>query len=202
MLPPRITKQLAGCNATIGCADAGRRVIRIKCKKGLNPLTHYRRIYAPGATGFFTVNSAKRRNNRLWVENMDVLRTAFYDVKKKHPFRIEAALIMPDPLHCLWALAPGDANYSMRWGQIKGRFPCHIDTGESISKSRKKRRERGLRQRRFWTHLITDQDDFNRHVDYIHCQARLGLPSCRLAAFEFFQVCKNGCLFHDLGAFG
>ncbi|MCX7093876.1 MAG: hypothetical protein NTY50_10565 [Methylobacter sp.] len=52
-------------------------------------------------------------------------------------------------------------------GQIKGRFSSHIDTGESISKSRKKRRERGLRQRRFWTHL-TDQDDFNRHVDDIH----------------------------------
>jgi len=112
---------------------------------------------------------------------------------------------MPDPLHCLWTLPPGDADYSMRWGQIKGRFSSHINTGESISKSRKKRRERGLRQRRFWTHLITDQDDFNRHVDYIHCNPvkhGWGLPSCRLAAFEFFQVCKNGCLSHDLGASG
>ncbi|MGZ4993442.1 MAG: REP-associated tyrosine transposase [Methylobacter sp.] len=151
------------------------------------------------------MNIAKRRNNRLLVENIDVLRTAFYDVKKKQPFRIEAAVIMPDPLHCLWTLPPGDANYSMRWGQIKGRFSSHIYSGESIANSRKKRRERGLRQRRFWTHLITDQDDFNRHVDDIHCvpgQARLGLPSCRLAAFEFFQVCKNGRLSHDLGAFG
>jgi len=98
---------------------------------------------------------------------------------------------MSDPLHCLWTLAPGDADSSMHWGQIKGRFFSHIDTGESISKSRKKRRERGLRQRHFWTHLITDQDDFNRHVDDIYWvpgQARLGLPSCRLAAFEFFQV--------------
>ncbi len=89
------------CNATIGCADARRRVIRIKCKKGLNPLTHYRRIYAPGATGFFTVNIAKRRNNRLLVENIEVLRTAFYDVKKKHPFRIEAALISSLPMDSL-----------------------------------------------------------------------------------------------------
>jgi len=168
-------------------------------------LTHYRRIYTPGATWFFTVNIAKRRNNRLLVESIDVLRTAFYDVKKKHPFRIEAAVIMPDPLHCLWTLPPGDANYSMRWGQIKGRFSSRIDTGESISKSRKKRRERGLWQRRFWTHLITDQDDFNRHVEYIHwspVKHGWGLPSCRLAAFEFFQVCKKGGLSHDLGVFG
>ncbi len=82
--------------------------------KGIHPLTHYRRIYTSGATWFFTVNIAKRRNNRLVVENINVLRTAFYDVKKKHPFRIEAAVIMPDHLHCLWTLTPGDADYSMR----------------------------------------------------------------------------------------
>ena len=158
-------------------------------------MTHYRRIYTSGATWFFTVNSAKRRNNRLLVENIDVLRTAFYDVKKKPPFRIEAAVIMPDPLHGLWALPPGDVNYSMRWGQIKGRFSSRIDSGESISKSRKKRRERGLRQRRFWTHLITDQDDFNRHVDYIHWNPVKHGWVCQVADWphsSFFKFVKMG----------
>jgi putative transposase len=91
-----------------------------------------------------------------------------YDVKKSRPFRMDAAVIMPDHLHCLWTLPPDDADYSTRWGQIKGNFSRHINTGERISKSRNKRRERGLWQRRFWAHLITDQDDFNRHADYIH----------------------------------
>jgi putative transposase len=43
-----------------------------------------------------------------------------------------------------------------------------IDKGERISQSRISKRERGIWQRRFWAHLITDQDDFNNHVDYIH----------------------------------
>jgi putative transposase len=51
---------------------------------------------------------------------------------------------------------------------LKGRFSRTIATGERISESRQKRRERGVWQRRFWAHLVEDQDDFNRHVDYIH----------------------------------
>jgi putative transposase len=35
-------------------------------------------------------------------------------------------------------------------------------------RQRKSRRERGIWQRRFWEHLLRDQTDFNRHVDYIH----------------------------------
>ena len=131
-------------------------------------MTDYRRFYIPGATWFFTVNLVQRRNNRLLLENIDLLRMAFSEVKKRHPFNIHAIVIMPEHLHCIWTLPSDDADFSMRWGQIKGCFSRHIDTGERISKSRGKRRERGLWQRRFWAHLITDQEDFNRHVDYIH----------------------------------
>ena len=31
-----------------------------------------------------------------------------------------------------------------------------------------KRGERGVWQRRYWEHLIRDERDFTRHVDYIH----------------------------------
>ena len=40
-------------------------------------MTEYRRAWLPGATCFFTVNLAERRGNRLLVERIDVLRTAF-----------------------------------------------------------------------------------------------------------------------------
>jgi putative transposase len=51
---------------------------------------------------------------------------------------------------------------------IKGGFSRNIETGERLSKSRQKRDERGLWQRRFWDHLIRDERDFQRHLDYIH----------------------------------
>ncbi len=50
---------------------------------------------------------------------------------------------------------------------LKGHFSSAIEKGERISQSREKRRERGLWQRRLWKHLLRDQDDFKKHVDYI-----------------------------------
>ncbi|MFI3221641.1 MAG: transposase [Methylococcaceae bacterium] len=131
-------------------------------------MTDYRRFYVPGATWFFTVNLALRKDNRILLEHIDLLRKSFSEVKKRQPFTIDAIVIMPDHLHCLWTLLANDLDYSTRWGQIKGYFSRHIPSDENISISRRKRRERGLWQRRFWAHLITSQEDFNAHTDYIH----------------------------------
>jgi putative transposase len=132
------------------------------------PMTDYRRIYIPGSTWFFTVNLAERRDNYLLVENIDLLRAAFRYVKERKPYRINAVVIMPDHLHCIWTLPTGDGDFSMRWNLLKGYFSRAIPQGERISPSRSKRRERGLWQRRFWAHLLSDQNDFNNHLDYIH----------------------------------
>jgi putative transposase len=131
-------------------------------------MTDYRRIYIPGATWFFTVNLAKRRNNHLLVEKIDLLRAAFRYVKERRPFQVNAVVVMPDHLHCIWTLTPEDADFSTRWNLLKGHFSRAVEKGERVSERRGKRRERGLWQRRFWAHLITDQDDFNSHMDYIH----------------------------------
>ncbi len=131
-------------------------------------MTAYRRIYIPGATWFFTVNLANRRGNHLLVEKIDLLRAAFRYIKGRKPFDIHSIVIMPDHLHCIWILPPDDADYSIRWNLLKGHFSRSVAKGEHISKSHGKRRERGIWQRRFWAHLISDQEDFNRHVNYIH----------------------------------
>jgi putative transposase len=36
------------------------------------------------------------------------------------------------------------------------------------SASRPKKKERPIWQRRFWEHLIRNQQDLNRHIEYIH----------------------------------
>ena len=131
-------------------------------------MTQYRRASVPGATWFFTVNLAERNGNRLLVDEINTLRTAFRVVQAAHTFRIEAAVILPDHLHCIWTLPPGDSDFSTRWGLIKRQFSRTIQKGERLSPSRTKRGERGLWQRRFWEHLIRDEDDYRRHVDYIH----------------------------------
>ncbi|MGR9088034.1 MAG: REP-associated tyrosine transposase, partial [Gammaproteobacteria bacterium] len=128
----------------------------------------YRRFQHQGATWFFTVNLAERHGNRLLIDRIDVLKTAFSEVKCKHPFTIEALVILPDHLHCIWTLPDGDSDFSKRWGGIKAHFSRQIAKGERISTSREKRGERGLWQRRFWEHLIRDETAYRQHVDYIH----------------------------------
>jgi putative transposase len=69
-----------------------------------------------------------------------------------------------------WTLPENNGDYSVRRNLLKSHFSRNIGDGEPISKSRQNP-ERGLWQRRFWAHLIEDQEDNNRHVDYIHWHA-------------------------------
>jgi len=131
-------------------------------------MTEYRRAWLPGGTWFFTVNLAGRQENQLLVEKIDLFVAAVESVSLRYPFHQEAFVIMPDHLHTIWKLPPDDTDFSIRWSLIKGQFSRGIEKSERISQSRTKRGERGIWQRRFWEHLIRDDQDFNRHVDYIH----------------------------------
>jgi putative transposase len=130
-------------------------------------MTRYRRNFVPGGSYFFTVNLADRRS-RLLTEHIELLRTAFRDVKVAHPFTVEATVVLPDHLHALWTLPEGDADFAMRWRQIKAAFSRGLPPGERISSSRSTKGERGIWQRRYWEHTLRDEFDFERHVDYIH----------------------------------
>ena len=56
----------------------------------------------------------------------------------------------------------------MRWMLIKAGFSRKIAPGERIRASRLSKGERGIWQRRFWEHLVLDEGDLQRHLDYIH----------------------------------
>jgi putative transposase len=130
-------------------------------------MTTYRRNFVAGATYFFTVNLADRRS-RLLVDRIDLLRAAFRATRRRHPFTIDAIVVLPDHLHASWTLPAGDSDFAMRWNLIKGSFSRGLPQGEPVSISRSSRRERGIWQRRYWEHTIRDDDDFAHHVDYIH----------------------------------
>jgi putative transposase len=125
-------------------------------------MASYRRNLVPGGSYFFTVNLAERRLGLL-TENIGWLRAAFRQVRPYHPFTIEAAVILPDHLHAIWTLPEHDADFALRWRLIK-----ILPVGERISASRGDKGERGIWQRRYWEHTLRDQDDFARHLDYIH----------------------------------
>jgi len=92
----------------------------------------YRRAKIKGGCYFFTVNLANRQGNKLLVEQVDLLREAFKHTQQDHPFKMDAVVIMPDHLHCIWSLPEGDDDFSMRWSLIKARFSRRIKKGEFI----------------------------------------------------------------------
>ena len=113
---------------------------------------HYRRAQIPGATYAFTVNLANRKLSLL-VDNIELLKVAIRHVKMTHPCEIVAMVVLPD---------------ATRWALIKAEISRGLPKNERISKSRQSRGERGIWQRRYWQHLIRDDDDLARHIDYIH----------------------------------
>jgi putative transposase len=127
----------------------------------------YRRAIAPGGTFFFTVCLLDRRRGLL-TEHIADLRQVLADARRRRPFRIDAIVILPDHLHCIWTLPEGDADFSARWHDIKSRFAARIPRDEGLSARRLRKGERGIWQRRFWEHLIRDERDYRNHVDYIH----------------------------------
>jgi putative transposase len=95
----------------------------------------YRRNFIPGGSFFFTVNLADRRL-RLLTEHIDQLRDAFREVRRHHPFTTDAVVVLPDHLHAVWTLPEGDADFALRWRQIKSSFSRKVPSGEPISSSR------------------------------------------------------------------
>jgi putative transposase len=130
-------------------------------------MTDYRRNRVPGGTFFFTVNLYDRRSELL-IQHIGVLRKAVAQTKATAPFHIDAWVVLPDHLHCLWTLPHGDLDFSLRWRAIKSAFSRKIPAGEFRSESRRARAERGIWQRRFWEHTIRDERDYAAHMDYIH----------------------------------
>jgi putative transposase len=130
-------------------------------------MPQYTRAYIPGGTFFFTVALLERRR-ALLTEHSEILGKVFRRVQVQRPFSMEAIVVLPDHLHCLWVLPPEDADFSTRWRLIKTAFARQIAKGERLSPRRKAKGERGIWQRRFWEHAIRDESDFARHVDYIH----------------------------------
>ena len=121
----------------------------------------YRRAFVPGATYFFTVVAAHRRPVFREAVARDLLRQAFRYVAQKHPFTVNAMVVLPDHLHCLWTLPPEDADYPLRWRLIKTWVTQQYGAAARPIK-------RSVWQGRYWEHLIRDDQDYRQHVEYIH----------------------------------
>ena len=85
-------------------------------------MSDYRRLYQPGGSYFFTIVTHQRIKMFSLPDNMIRLKSGFDKVMKRHPFIMEAFVILPDHIHCIWRMPAGDSNYSIRWRLIKSYY--------------------------------------------------------------------------------
>jgi len=175
-------------------------------------MPQYIRAFVPGGTFFFTVTLLERRR-RLLTENIDKLREVFKVARQRRPFTVDAIVILPDHLHCIWTLPSGDADFSTRWHDIKARFAAQIPSSRRARKRSAsilrlsarclKKGERGIWPRRFWEHVIRDDRDYERHVDYLHYNPVKHAHVSRVADWpysSFHQYVQRGIYDLEWGA--
>lgn len=135
-------------------------------------MPNYRRAAITGGSYFFTLVTAGRQPVLCDPDVRIALHEAVHQVRRRWPFTIDAWVLLPDHMHCIRVLPPGDSAFSRRWSVIKRLTSqgCAADHGRvaTTASSRRKRNEGGLWQRRFWEHSIRDQRDLERCRDYLH----------------------------------
>ena len=121
---------------------------------------------------FLYVSDLSRKRFLTDEVSRSILSKVIKECKQRWSFHIDAMVMLPDHLHAIWTLPSGDKEYSKRWGWIKKEFTKrYLAAGHSgglISLDSQKQRRKGIWQERFWEHTIQDEDDFEKHFDYIH----------------------------------
>jgi putative transposase len=120
-----------------------------------------------GTTYFFTIRLASGGGDLL-VRHIDLLRHSMRATLQRAPFRIDAIAVLPDCIHTLWTLPPGDHGYRGRVAMLKSGFSRGCPMPLHRTPTQIRRAEKGIWQRRYWEHRVRDMADFERHRDLIY----------------------------------
>lgn len=135
-------------------------------------MPNYRRAEQAGGTFFLTFVTHRRMHLFDKPLARQCLREAVAVVRRGYPFKLVAIVLLPDHLHLILTLPEGESDYSVRISAIKAGFTRRwlvAGGAEGVQSSSRERQEyRGVWQKRFWEHLIRNEDDLIRCLDYIH----------------------------------
>lgn len=129
-------------------------------------MPNYRRYYLEQYNYvFFTLVTYNRKN--ILLKNIELLKQAVKYVKKKYSFEIYAAVVLDNHLHFILKLDDIKL-FSKIIYSFKYYFSIHFEKNTDITKSKLAKGEKGVWQRRFYDHVIRNENDLYRHLDYIH----------------------------------
>lgn len=122
---------------------------------------NFHRYYSPDQIVFITQNVEQRQNVFSDSKVTELLLETLQRVKEIHPFSMLAYVILPDHLHLL--IQPcGNSNFSQIMHSLKSNFTHNYKAMLNIDDNIK------FWQKRFWDHVIRDENDLENHIHYIH----------------------------------
>lgn len=120
-----------------------------------------KRYYVPNAIVFITQVVDRRISIFQQTVFIDLLRTILHNVKVLHPFSLMGYVFLPEHFHLL--IRPtGRSNFSQIIQSLKRNFTIEYKKQLGMVGHMK------FWQKGFWDHVIRDEMDLQRHLDYIH----------------------------------
>ena len=116
-----------------------------------------------GKTVFFTV-ALKDRSSDLLTREIVTLRHVVAETRRSRPFQIDAWVVLPNHMHCVWTLPEGDGEPMHRWRMIKGRFGRTVALNPENGLSRV--HNHGIFSRTIRDYRVRTQDDWESCVQY------------------------------------
>ena len=127
---------------------------------------NYKRYFIPNSMVFLTIVTYKRLP--ILLNYIDLIKASLYYVKSNFDFKIEELVILKDHLHLILSVS-NIYDYPNIVKYFKSYFSRHITFPNSnLAEGKKQKREKGVWQSRYWAHLILNENDLHKHIDYIH----------------------------------
>lgn len=124
-------------------------------------IVNFRRYYVPNAIIFITQVVQDRIPVFRDETHLELLLSTLRQVKELHPFSMLGYVFLPDHFHLL-VKPTGSSTYSQIMHSLKPNFTKAYKRSIGVTGSMK------FWQKRFWEHTIRDEQDFQRHLDYMH----------------------------------
>lgn len=127
---------------------------------------NYKRYFIQNSMVFITIVTYNRKH--ILLKHIDLIKASLNYTKTKISFNIEAIVILKDHIHLI--VKPETIkDYPNIVKYFKTYFSRNIDIDSSdLTDGKKHKKEKGIWQSRYWAHIIIDENDLQKHIDYIH----------------------------------
>ncbi|MDF1728195.1 MAG: transposase [Sulfitobacter sp.] len=118
-------------------------------------------------THFITLRLAHPSAGTL-VCHVQTLRAAMRSLLHHHPLRIDAMVILPDRLHAIWTLPPGDDDLGNRVGLLKSKFSREMAEPPFRSPAQIARGDKGIWKPGYWSERLHTLTEVRQRRDLLY----------------------------------